>query len=251
MRYRNKKRSGYIISLCFVMLAFTFASFQTFSNPTIAKRAAVSAPHGTYRNTCRNIHVKRHHIVYYNLLATCQNNHGRWVHAKLKKFRRCRGNIANHNGHLRCVARRHSAPVHSAPAHRPVVHIPPGTYKHSCRNIHVRGRNLVASCNDAHGHWKHTTLHDYSLCHGNISNAGGRLHCNRRQPAHHAPVHVPAPHIPAGSYRHSCRNIRVHKHVLRASCRTHNRHWRHTRLYNFGRCHGGIENHNGRLRCIR
>lgn len=236
----SSKKFMISLSLLVFALSILLASFQTLADSTIAKRSSVSAPHGSYRRSCKNIHVKRHHLVNFNLYATCRNHSGHWIHSKYKRFRRCHGDIANHNGHLRCVARTTHHPA-------PVVHIPDGSYRQSCRTIHIKGHHLTARCNDGHGHYGYTKLHNYRKCHGDIRNSRGRLYCARRRVEHHAPVS----HIPRGSYKHSCRNVHVRHGNLSASCRNNHGRWHHSKLHNYRGCHGDIGNHNGRLSCSR
>jgi hypothetical protein len=56
-----------------------------------------SGPAGSYTQTCRNIRTNGN-----RLDADCQSRDGNWRHTTLDEFDRCRGEIANDNGHLMC-----------------------------------------------------------------------------------------------------------------------------------------------------
>ncbi len=56
--------------------------------------------------------------------------------------------------------------------------------------------------------------------------------------------------VPEGSYRETCRDVRVEGDRLYANCRRRNdSDWRSTSLKHFDRCRGEIANVNGRLEC--
>lgn len=54
---------------------------------------------------------------------------------------------------------------------------------------------------------------------------------------------------PGGSYRASCKNIKVRGDVLFARCKDYNNHWVDTQLNDYNRCGGDISNTGGQLRC--
>lgn len=54
---------------------------------------------------------------------------------------------------------------------------------------------------------------------------------------------------PGGSYRQTCRDVRVHGSTLSATCQDQGGNWRNTELRNFDRCNGEIQNLNGNLSC--
>ncbi|WP_437939859.1 CVNH domain-containing protein [Sorangium sp. So ce341] len=56
---------------------------------------------------------------------------------------------------------------------------------------------------------------------------------------------------PEGSYLRTCRNVRVDRGTLTAMCQDRRGHYHRTRMVDFRRCRGDIENDNGRLRCGR
>jgi hypothetical protein len=55
------------------------------------------APRGSYSQSCENIRTFGH-----TLQASCQKRNGKWKQASLGNFDRCRGEIVNNNGKLRC-----------------------------------------------------------------------------------------------------------------------------------------------------
>lgn len=114
---------------------------------------------------------------------------------------------------------------------------PPGTYQQTCKNIGMRGDDLVARCRDARGHWRNAALDRPDACWGDISNNNGHLVCDRNGS------------LPAGSYSQTCRDVRVRWNVLLARCQDRDGGWRDTSLEAFGRCNGRIENIDGQLRC--
>jgi CVNH domain len=59
----------------------------------------------------------------------------------------------------------------------------------------------------------------------------------------------PAQDIPPGSYRDSCRSIKMHHDRLQAKCQTSQGNWVHTDLDDVDRCVGDITNVEGQLTC--
>ena len=54
---------------------------------------------------------------------------------------------------------------------------------------------------------------------------------------------------PGGSYRQTCRDVRVQGSTLQATCQDQGGIWRNTELRDFDRCGGEIQNLNGNLSC--
>ncbi|WP_438009091.1 hypothetical protein WME89_10525 [Sorangium sp. So ce321] len=54
-------------------------------------------PGGSYRRTCRDVRTDRG-----TLFARCEDRRGRYHRTRLEDYRRCRGDIENDNGQLRC-----------------------------------------------------------------------------------------------------------------------------------------------------
>ena len=204
------------MKFAWILVLLTIAA-GLFPLETLAKKL----PKGSYRETCRNI--RRHGP---HLEAYCQKRDGgwRWSHLNLKS---CRDrNIGNHNGRLQCGdwQRGH--------------HLPEGSYKTSCRKIRTDGYHLEAKCQKRDGGWRWTDINLYS-CNRNIVNNNGRLECGSWQTR-----------LPKGTYKQSCRKIRVEGHHLEAKCLKLNGDWRPTHL-NLYKCSGRrVYNDNGRLRCV-
>ncbi len=57
---------------------------------------------------------------------------------------------------------------------------PPGSYRASCRDVHMEGGTLVATCQAAGGRWVRASLPAIRSCTGDIGNDNGRLACNYR-----------------------------------------------------------------------
>ncbi|WP_437511397.1 hypothetical protein [Sorangium sp. So ce1099] len=58
-------------------------------------------PEGSYLRTCRDVRTNRG-----TLFARCEDRRGRYHRTRLEDYRRCRGDIENDNGELRCRRRR-------------------------------------------------------------------------------------------------------------------------------------------------
>ncbi|WP_437652326.1 hypothetical protein [Sorangium sp. So ce1182] len=56
---------------------------------------------------------------------------------------------------------------------------------------------------------------------------------------------------PEGSYRRTCRDVRTDRGTLFARCEDRRGRYHRTRLEDYRRCSGDIENDNGQLRCRR
>ncbi|WP_437782926.1 hypothetical protein [Sorangium sp. So ce1097] len=56
---------------------------------------------------------------------------------------------------------------------------------------------------------------------------------------------------PRGSYRRTCTDIRTERGTLFARCKDRRGNFHFTRMPDYRRCPGDIENDNGRLRCAR
>lgn len=57
--------------------------------------------------------------------------------------------------------------------------VPDGGYRQTCRDIHVAGDALQASCQKRNGKWRNTSLRDFRRCSSSIENDNGKLVCNR------------------------------------------------------------------------
>ncbi|HZD94674.1 MAG TPA: CVNH domain-containing protein, partial [Candidatus Sulfotelmatobacter sp.] len=165
---------------------------------------------------------------------------------KLDDFQKCRGDVANENGNLRCVAGGYSPGYQGGyrGAYPPAAAV--GTsYTQSCKDIKSHGDHLQARCKTVNGDWQNTSLDDYRKCHGQIINDNGNLRCV----AGTAGGYLGG--APSGSYTQTCQEVHVNGDDLEARCSTTSGDWRNAKLDDFGRCRGDIINDDGHLRCSK
>jgi hypothetical protein len=55
--------------------------------------------------------------------------------------------------------------------------VPGGSYLQSCRDAHLQGDRLVATCRTEQGDWNRTALSNIGRCAGGVANSDGRLVC--------------------------------------------------------------------------
>jgi hypothetical protein len=226
-----------------------------------------NGPGGSYLQTCRDVKVGGD-----DLHARCQTTDGAWHDAKLDDYRKCKGDIMNDNGKLRCVA---GAPVGAygpggygggyPGGYNQNVNGPAGSYGQTCRDIHVGGDDLHARCQTRNGDWADTKLDDFKKCHGDIINDDGHLRCVAGAPVGggyygNAPYNNAdnggyyggpnaAVNGPAGSYTRTCMDINVKGDDLHAHCQTSSGQVHDTKLDDYRKCHSDIINDDGNLRC--
>lgn len=140
-------------------------------------------PPGDYQQTCRDMRVDGA-----RLDARCQTRDGGW-HETSVDFRSCNGSIINDDGNLRCGGgdyrgeynrdRDHDGD-HDRDHERGWRNrgLPAGDYQETCRDMHVNGDRLEASCQKRNGGWRKTSL-DFDHCNSPIVNDNGRLKCSR------------------------------------------------------------------------
>jgi hypothetical protein len=58
--------------------------------------------------------------------------------------------------------------------------VPGGSYLQSCRDAHMRGDRLVATCRTEEGGWSQTSIGNVGQCAGGVANSDGRLVCGTR-----------------------------------------------------------------------
>ena len=189
-------------------------------------------PAGSYTQTCKDIRMR-----FNTLFARCKNADGRWVDSSLNEFSRCADDIANVAGQLRCGRDRDRDRDYD----RDRDSGPRGSYRETCRDIHVRGDVLIARCETSDGRLVEAVLEDFGRCTAEIVNDDGELHCMRRE----------GWLAPRGSYTETCRDIHLHGDVLRARCQTRDGRWAWSQLNDWDSCVGGIVNIDGQLRCDR
>jgi hypothetical protein len=68
-------------------------------------------------------------------------------------------------------------PFAAAPA---AAQVPGGSYLQSCRDVHMRGNRLVATCRTGEGRWNRTSIDNVGRCAGGVANSDGRLVCGTR-----------------------------------------------------------------------
>ncbi|HTN87164.1 MAG TPA: CVNH domain-containing protein [Sorangium sp.] len=79
-----------------ILGALSLSTVMSSSDPAQAQDRG-RAPEGSYRRTCRDIRTERG-----TLHARCQDRRGNFQRTRMVDYRRCRGDIENDNGHLRC-----------------------------------------------------------------------------------------------------------------------------------------------------
>lgn len=119
-------------------------------------------PNGSYRQTCRNVGVDGN-----DLDAECQDRNGRYRDTTLDDYRRCRGDIMNDNGNLRCNRNDDDDDDRD---------LPRGSWRDSCRNYDVRYNVLTADCRNRAGQYVDARL-DLRSCNRDVVNDNGRLVC--------------------------------------------------------------------------
>jgi CVNH domain len=212
-------------------------------------------PGGSYLQTCQDAHVKGD-----DLHARCRTQSGDLRDAKLDDYNKCRGDIVNDDGHLRCIA---GAPVAAPGAYgapgpygTPGAGVglagPNGSYTQTCTAIHVGGDDLHARCQTHDGKLRDAKLDDYNKCHGDIVNDDGHLRCISGAAGggpYAAPARYPGVNGPNGSYAQTCMDIRVDGDDLKARCQTRVGDIRDAKLDDYRKCKSDIINDDGRLRC--
>jgi hypothetical protein len=180
-------------------------------------------PSGSYKDSCRTIQ-----IVGGTLIAQCQKIDGSWQNSTLQ-YATCEGDIRNDNGKLKCKQKTKSKTSKSAPK---------GSYKKSCKNYYTEGKRLYAQCEKKNGGWRSSSI-NYKNCNKDIWNSNGNLTCGNKNSSGK---------LPKGSYKHSCKNIRVDGNVLKANCLNRNGKYSHTSI-KYKKCNHGVYNDRGQLRC--
>ncbi|MBD0413239.1 CVNH domain-containing protein [Oryzicola mucosus] len=125
-------------------------------------------------------------------------------------------------------------------------YVPYGSYLNSCENIEVDFGRLLAVCRTDSGRRVETSMMLRSCPQGaDIANENGRLVCNGvGRSAGYNPYSRPH-----GSYRDSCRDVRVSGGWMTASCQDTRGRWRDATIA-LDWCKGrDITNDNGRLSC--
>jgi hypothetical protein len=195
-------------------------------------------PNGSYTQSCQDVHIDGD-----DLKARCQTADGNWHNAKLDDYQKCRGDVVNDNGKLRCVNAGYSPMVPGV--YRGPVGVVGTPYTQTCKDIKSHGDELEARCKNNNGDWQNTSIHDYRKCHGQIVNQDGALRCVA------AGIGGVAANVPFGSYAQSCQDVRVNGDDLEAECSTRGGDTRHAKLDDYQKCRSDIINDDGHLRCSK
>jgi len=206
----NHKYLNYLAIIPVLTLIFLF-----YTNPISAQ---TGIPPGSYKKTCKDIQ-----IIATKLWAVCEKADGSYEKSTLN-YQHCEGDISNNNGRLSCRQKAGKQP-------------PNGSYKNSCKNIRVDGKQLKAKCEKKNGKWNNTSI-KYKNCNKDIKNDNGNLTCGGGN----------STKFPKGSYKKSCKNLQKEGKWLEADCKNKNGKWKHSSI-KFKNCKNGIYNDNGKLRC--
>lgn len=202
-----------------------------------------NGPNGSYMQSCQNIHVGGD-----DLHARCQTRDGGWHETKLDDYNKCRGDILNDNGNLKCVV----GASYGNPGYQGGY--PAGvagtSYTQTCKDIKSHGDHLEARCKTRSGDWHNTNLDDYRKCKGEVINDDGNLRCVASG-AYGGPGRFENVNGPNGSYIQSCQEIKASGDDLHARCQTSDGSWHSTKLDDYQKCHGDIVNDNGNLHCAK
>jgi hypothetical protein len=216
---------------------------------------AAGLPGGSYMQSCQDVHASGD-----DLHARCPTANGDWKDTKLDDYNKCRGEIVNDNGKLRCVTGVYGTP--GAPVGGYQGGYPSaaggftGSYTQTCKDIKSHGDDLEARCKNVNGDWNNSKLDDYRKCKGQIINDDGNLRCVAAGYGGIGRGGYPAGtyqqgNFPAGSYTQSCDGIRIDGDDLKAHCQTRDGGSRDAKLDDFQKCKSDIINDDGRLRCER
>jgi hypothetical protein len=212
---------------------------------------AAGLPGGSYTQSCQDVHAHGD-----DLEARCPTANGDWKNTKLDDYNKCRGEIVNDNGKLRCITGVYGGPAggYQGGYAAPVGGFS-GPYTQNCKDIKSHGDDLEARCKTVNGDWHNTKLDDYRKCHGQIVNEDGNLKCVAAGSAGLERGAYPAGNYqgnwPAGTYTRSCDGIRIDGDDLKAHCQTRDGGARDSKLDDFQKCKSDIVNDDGKLHCER
>lgn len=213
-----------------------------------ANGVAAGLPGGSYTQSCQDV---RHHGD--DLEARCPTANGDWKDTKLDDYNKCRGEIVNDNGKLRCVTGVYGGAGAPVGAYQGGYGLPAGAfsgpYTQNCKDIKSHGDDLEARCKTVNGDWHNTKLDDYRKCKGQIVNEDGNLKCVAA--GYGGLARAGYGNWPAGSYTQSCDSIRIEGDDLKAHCQTRDGGARDAKLDDFQKCKSDIINDDGKLHCER
>ncbi len=176
---------------------------------------------GSYQQTCRDIRIVNVGSPDAQLIAQCRKRNGKWNKSSIA-YKRCRSDIYNDNGKLRCDDR--GKPL------------PRGSWQETCRDADIRGNTLTARCRTRSGDMRKTSI-NYRQCRSEIYNDDGHLRCKG------------AGRMPGGSWKETCRDARLDGNKLHAVCQKRDGSWRKTDI-KYNKCKNDrVMNDNGHLKC--
>jgi hypothetical protein len=208
---------------------------------------AAGLPAGSYTQSCQDVRAHGD-----DLEARCPTANGDWKNTKLDDYSKCRGDVVNDNGKLRCITGVYGGPAsgYQGGYNSPVSGFN-GPYTQSCKDIKSHGDDLEARCQTRNGDWHKTSLDDYQKCRGQIINEDGNLKCAAGGVGRgYAAGNYPG-NWPAGSYTRSCDGIRIDGDDLKAHCQSRDGGARDSKLDDFQKCKSDIINDDGKLHCER
>ena len=209
---------------------------------------AAGLPGGSYTQSCQDVHANGD-----DLEARCPTANGDWKDTKLDDYNKCRGEIVNDNGKLRCVTGVYGAPGAPVGAYQGGYGAPAsafsGPYTQNCKDIKSHGDDLEARCKTVNGDWHNTKLDDYRKCKGQIVNEDGNLKCVAA--GYGGIARAGYGNWPAGSYTQSCDSIRIEGDDLKAHCQTRDGGTHDAKLDDYRKCKSDIINDDGKLHCER
>ncbi|HEV3036189.1 MAG TPA: CVNH domain-containing protein [Candidatus Angelobacter sp.] len=145
-------------------------------------------PGGSYVQTCRDIRTHGN-----TLEADCQTGNGQWNRTSLRNYSSCNGGIVNDGGTLRCGGdgggnyngnrdrdrdrdwdRDRQGSYQGGGNYQNGA--PYGSYQQTCQDIRISGNTLKANCRKGDGHFKQSSLRNFSQC-NDIMNENGNLRC--------------------------------------------------------------------------
>jgi hypothetical protein len=215
---------------------------------------AAGLPGGSYTQSCQDVRAHGD-----DLEARCPTANGDWKSTKLDDYNKCRGEIVNDNGKLRCITGVYGGPGAPVGAYQggygSAVGGFSGPYTQNCKDIKSHGDDLEARCKTVNGDWHNTKLDDYRKCKGQIVNEDGNLKCVAAgygigRGGYPAGAYQQG-NWPAGSYTQSCDSIRIDGDDLKAHCQTRDGGARDAKLDDFQKCKSDIINDDGKLHCER
>jgi len=213
-----------------------------------ASGIAAGLPGGSYTQSCQDVRASGD-----DLHARCPTANGDWKDTKLDDYNKCRGEIVNDNGKLRCVNGVYGGPGAPVGAYQGGYGLPAGAfsgpYTQNCKDIKSHGDDLEARCKTVNGDWHNTKLDDYRKCKGQIVNEDGNLKCVAA--GYGGLARAGYGNWPAGSYTQSCDSIRIEGDDLKAHCQTRDGGARDAKLDDFQKCKSDIINDDGKLHCER